>query len=220
MILQPSAIRLSLFAGLLIAQAAAAQEEGGKLYRCRDSKGVTSYQQQPCSKQQTAAGEVAYSHVAEPEPAAPSLPAVPPQPVVPATGEVPPTAATVPAPVATGVPAVPPVAPAPPLPVERSSDAVECLRPDSTTYVRSGQCDNSEVGGEAFEGYVMDPKTGERTWMQGETPRRQLRDPARPLTRSEACRLAKEQLQRMQKPVERSVQLTRDAEGVRDRNCD
>lgn len=193
---------------LLLAQAGHAQQPEGEantLYRCRDDKGVTSYQQQPCGKNQKSAGEVRYSSEAEPPPAPPAPPAAAtPPPAAPAASpDVP-----------------PPVPPAPLAPPDRASDAVECLRPDSTTYVRSGQCELSEVGGEPIEGYVTDPKTGERTWMQGETPRRQVRDPARPLGRSEACRLAKEQISRMNARMERSVQLVRDAEGVRDRNCD
>lgn len=196
---------------LLLAPAVHAQEHDGEantLYRCRDDKGVTSYQQQPCGKNQKSAGEVRYSSEAEPAPP----PVAPPTPVAPPAVAPPPVAET---------PLPPPPAPPAPLaPPDRASDAVECLRPDSTTYVRSGQCELSEVGGEPIEGYVTDPKTGERTWMQGETPRRQVRDPARPLGRSEACRLAKEQISRMNARMERSMQLVRDAEGVRDRNCD
>lgn len=210
MIPQRLPFHLALFCLLQVpgAHAQDADGEANTLYRCRDDQGVTSYQQQPCGKNQTSAGEVRYSSEAEPAP----TPIAPPSPAT--------TPAAASPPVAEAAPAPPPAPAATPAPPDRASDAVECLRPDSTTYVRSGQCELSEVGGEPIEGYVTDPKTGERTWMQGETPRRQVRDPARPLGRSEACRLAREQISRMNARMERSMQLVRDAEGVRDRNCD
>lgn len=221
MITQPTVARLALLC-LVLSPPLAAQptDAAGKLYRCRDAKGVTSYQQQPCSKQQTAAGEVTYSPEAEPV-APPPTTAPPGAPTAPAAPSSPPVdpAAAAPAPEAPPPPAAP--SPAPPAPPpERPSDVVECLRPDSSTYVRSGPCDLSEVGGDPFEGYVTDPKTGERTWVQGETPRRQVRDPARPLTRSQACRLAAEQLSRAKAGKDGATSLLRDAESVRDRHCD
>src|SRR5690606_8721581 len=77
LILQPQPLRLALL-GLLVSSAAAAQGDAGNaLYRCRDDNGVTSYQQQPCDKNQKAAGEVRYS-------ADPDVPAPPPAPTAPA----------------------------------------------------------------------------------------------------------------------------------------
>ena len=226
---------------LTVLHDAPAQERAGEaqpaLYRCRGADGVTSFQQQPCGEGQLDAGRIPY----DPE-ANPSAPAVPPPPR-PAPA---PAAPTAPAATATATPTVdaaqenpedvqPDAAAAPEatLPVaspalftgvervsERPSDAVECLRPDSSTYLRRGECERSTLGGEKIEGYVIDEETGQRVWMETVTPQRQIQDPARALSRREACELAKLHIEQIKAGEAPGGIYLSDAEGVRDRHCD
>jgi hypothetical protein len=216
----------------LLLPTAAAQESGTHaLFRCRGSDGVTSFQQTPCADGQLDAGRILYDPVEAPARAGPPVaPATPvPSAVLPVPAEsvtegpspeIVPTSDSPPVPVAT------PVVPAPatfsnsPGASEPASDAVECLRPDSSTYIRSGECDRSAIGGEKIEGYVLDKDSGERVWMETVTPLRQIQDPARALTRSEACEMAKLHIDQIRAGKSVGGTFLRDAEGVRDRHCD
>lgn len=201
------------------------------LYRCRGSDGVTSYQQSPCSAGQTDAGRIQY----DPNESLPRAGAVPPSAPPPAPPP-PPSSAEAPAdeggPEAgespRGSPAEAPPAQAPPAAQfsgrpsvdEPASDAVECLRPDSSTYVRSGECDISRIGGGTVEGYVIDAESGERVWTETVVPVREIRDPARALGRVEACELARLHIAQIDAGRSPGGVFLRDAERVRDRHCD
>lgn len=199
---------------LLAASMPAFAEDIGTLYRCRGSDGVTSFQQQPCSDSQTDAGRIRYDPVAPPVRAsAATPPTVAPALAAPsgeANAAAEKEAAATPAAVAFG-----PLGPA----QEPPSDAVECLRPDSSTYVRSGECDRSEIGGDTIEGYVIDETSGQRVWTQTVAPKRQILDPARALGRSEACELARLHIDQIKAGRSPGGRYLSDAERVRDRHC-
>lgn len=226
-----------LLCPLLLALPALAQQgEENTLYRCRGDDGVTSYQQRPCGAGQLDAGRIAYdpnealqrapsppASPPPPPPAAPAAPvAAPPPEAIPpaeaaATGNPPLPGSTTPA-----VEALPPAPP--PSPAfqanEPPSDAVECLRPDSSTYIRSGECERSEIGGGTIEGYVIDEETGARVWTETAVPLRSIQDPARALTRLEACELARLHIAQIKDGKSPGGNYLRDAERVRDRHCD
>lgn len=195
----------------------AQQGEENTLYRCRGADGVTSYQQSPCSAGQLDAGQIKYDPSEVLQRAVPAAPAVA-APVVEADAS---TVASDPAATqsAPAEPSTPAAIPAPPA-AEPPSDAVECLRPDSSTYVRSSECERSEIGGGKVEGYVIDSASGERVWMETITPLRQIQDPARALTRLEACELARLHIAQIRDGKAPGGTFLRDAERVRDRHCD
>ncbi len=218
---------------LLALPAAAQQGEENTLYRCRGDDGVTSYQQKPCGAGQLDAGRIAYDpnealqRAPSPVPVTPPapIPAENPAPAASAASEA--AATTDPTAAAEAAPEAAPAAPAlptPPAPVVRvdepPSDAVECLRPDSSTYVRSGECERSEIGGGTIEGYVIDEETGQRVWTETTVPLRSIQDPARALTRLEACELARLHIAQIKDGKSPGGNYLRDAERVRDRHCD
>ena len=214
------ALGLALCGSLLPPAPACAQAAADHaLYRCRGSDGVTSYQQTPCGDGQLDAGRILYQPVEERSappvspPADGSGSASPPEAAPAATDDPVPSA---PAP----APAAQPVFSGTARVSEPASDAVECLRPDSTTYVRSRECERSTVGGEKVEGYVIDEETGQRVWMETVATQRQIQDPARALTRMEACELARMHIAQIRAGKAEGGVYLRDAEQVRDRHCD
>jgi hypothetical protein len=213
-----------MLTALLIALPGAAEEPDNALYRCRGSDGITSFQQKPCSQGQVDAGRIPYDPVqSPPRAAAPArLPAPPPSPTVPpaaaAADSAAPAAQTEPLDAA-GQPGASRLGTRSGI-EQGPSDAVECLRPDSSTYVRSGECERSLIGGETIEGYVLDQESGERVWTETVTPQREISDPARALSRLEACELARLHIEQIRAGKSRGGVFLRDAERVRDRHCD
>jgi hypothetical protein len=212
-----------MLSALLIALPGNAEEPSNALYRCRGSDGVTSFQQKPCSKEQVDAGRILYDPVERPARAA--APAAAP-PVGPAASTAASGSSSA-APTAQGEsPVSDSAAPdgAPPdlrsRVEEGPSDAVECLRPDSSTYVRSGECERSMIGGETLEGYVIDAESGQRVWIETVTQQREISDPARALGRLEACELARLHIEQIRAGKSLGGAFLRDAERVRDRHCD
>lgn len=193
---------------LLPGLALAAPAPENVLYRCRGSDGVTSFQQAPCGSGQVDAGRIEY----QPDPPPPT----PTQTAAPKPPEPEPAPSPAPTPAGPDAQAASRLANIDPGP----SDAVECLRPDGSRYVRSGPCERSVLGGDKVEGYVLDEATGERVWMETVTPRREIEDPARPLNRAEACELARLQIAQIGAGKAPGGVFLRDAEQVRDRHCD
>ncbi|MCK7594883.1 DUF4124 domain-containing protein [Pseudomarimonas salicorniae] len=222
-------LRLPAFALLMLLPAVpVAKESENALYRCRGNDGVTSFQQKPCGEDQLDAGRIPYDPMEAPPRAAPAA-AVAPAPPAALPPPSPTPAESENASIEADEPVGEPTVGSPPPPAQFSgtpavseppSDAVECLRPDSSTYIRSGECERSRFGGEKIEGFVIDEETGGRVWMETVTPLREVLDPARALTRLEACELAKLHIEQINAGKAEGGVYLADARKVRDRHCD